>query len=256
MIVEKNQQQIALLEAIFFVADKPLTLEKIFTLIDQKIPVSLLEELLKDYEQILLQEDRGFFLQQSSLGYQLKTKKEFHEILTKFYTKPKLNLTPAALEVLSLIAYKQPLLKTELDQIRGVDSSYLLRVLLEKRMIQTAKSQQLSYETTADFLDFFQLRSLEDLPSEQEVEELVDSRLIEQQEGLKNLIGLKSDPLFEEGALDTSKLENLVKERILETDLTKEMKQKGAFEALEQYLLKQEVILQNRLSLQTEENFT
>lgn len=243
--IEFTENILAKIQAILFVADKPVSQEDVFKLLDQEVPLSVIGNTLEQYKVYLNNPSSGFFLYESSSGFQLKTKKDFHEILKKFYTKPKLQLTPQALEALSIIAYKQPIKKVDMDSLRGVDSSYILKFLLEKKMIEHVKNTEfLSYQTTQDFLDFFQLQSLNDLPTEETLEEEIEDNLGMYEKEFKNILGLEVQNLFTEKSLDTSSLETLLEKE--KTPFLKDLKNAKAADVLDRYLLIQEIIQSNQ----------
>jgi segregation and condensation protein B len=243
--IEFTENTLAKIQAILFVADKPISLKELFHVLDQEIPLSVISTTLEYYKNSLENPSSGVFLYESSGGFQLKTKKDFHEILKKFYTKPKLNLTPQGLEALSIIAYKQPIKKVDIDALRGVDSSYILKFLVEKKMIQSLKNTEfLSYQTTSEFLDFFQLQSLEDLPSEEVLEEEIEENLGIYEKEFKNILGLEVQNLFQEQSLDTSSLEKLLDKS--KTPFLNDLKEHKASDALERYLLVQEILHINK----------
>jgi segregation and condensation protein B len=112
-------------------------------------------------------------------GYQLVTRAEYQPYLQRLFRKSgKLSLTRAALEALAIIAYRQPTTKTEIDQLRGVNSESVLRTLLERELV-TIKGRDegvgrpLLYGTTSAFLEAFGLHSLSDLPKLKEIEEIM-----------------------------------------------------------------------------------
>lgn len=122
-------------------------------------------------------EDRGFLLVKVAGGYQLRTKPEMKEWMAKFHQKKPPRLTQAMLEVLAIVAYKQPVTRPEVDRIRGVDSSGALKTLLERGLVEMkgrsdAVGNPVLYATTPKFLEWFQVSSLGDLPPLTEVEAL------------------------------------------------------------------------------------
>ena len=177
----------AVLEGILFiVGDEGTTLKEISNIldIDEEEVKSLLIELKKDYE------DNGRGLRISYLGstFKLTTKEEHKEFYEKLVKDTKTsNLSNAALEVLAVIAYNEPITRLKIDEIRGVNSSQIVRRLLARGFIKICgKEDSIGkpnlYKTTNDFLDYFGLSSKEDLPEliiqekvENDSEDLYDS---------------------------------------------------------------------------------
>jgi segregation and condensation protein B len=111
-------------------------------------------------------------------GYQILTRPEYSSYLESFDSISRTNrLSRAALETLAIIAYKQPIIRHEIEQIRGVDSGGILRMLLDRRLVRVLGRREipgrpLIYATTKQFLELFDLKDLRDLPSPKEIEEL------------------------------------------------------------------------------------
>ncbi|WP_462137428.1 SMC-Scp complex subunit ScpB [Candidatus Mycalebacterium sp.] len=122
--------------------------------------------------------DRGFELVKVAGGYQFRTKKEFAEDITDFNRKiKKLRLSKAALEVLAISAYQQPLTKADIEEIRGVDSSAVVNLLMERGMLEICGRKDVPgrpflYQTTEEFLQTFGMEKLSDLPTLKEIEEI------------------------------------------------------------------------------------
>ena len=154
------------LECLLFVASEPLN-EKRLAEISEAEPRqvrALLEELAQQYQ------ESGFQLRQVAGGWQFTTRAEHAPLIEKLY-RPKIQqLSRAAMETLAIIAYKQPITRAEVAAIRGVESDGVVSTLLEKRLIQDVgrrlgPGRALLYGTTDEFLAFFGMNSLEDLPS-------------------------------------------------------------------------------------------
>lgn len=161
------------LESILFSSDKPVFIEQIKAVFDELQPEEirrLLEELKQDYEKL----GRGIRLEEVAGGFQLVTAPEFASFLKKFYKKRQvLRLSQPALETLAIIAYKQPVTKLQIESLRNVDISGIIDNLLEKNLIRIAgrkdaPGRPFVYGTTKEFLQFFGLKSLEDLPKMEE----------------------------------------------------------------------------------------
>lgn len=159
----------AIVENLLLAADQPVTLEHLrqtFSDKDDKAQLSeVLDELTADYQSKNLQ------ITEVADGYQLCTRKEYSEWVRKFLKLDKtFRLSQAALDTLSIVAYKQPLTRAEIDDIRGVDSGGSLRTLMEKKIIgpggrKDVAGRPFMYRTTRKFLEYFGLGDLSDLPT-------------------------------------------------------------------------------------------
>ena len=167
----------AIIEALIFVADEPLTVKTIADVLeeDKETILAAAEELAKEYEE----REGGLTLREIAGGWQISTRIEFHEEIRKFLkTRPSAKLSLAALETLAVIAYKQPVTVPEILEIRGVQSASAIKTLLDKRLI-VAKGRKetvgkpMLYGTSKDFLMQFGLKDLSELPSIEDFEDLV-----------------------------------------------------------------------------------
>jgi segregation and condensation protein B len=167
----------AVIEAIIYVTDEPLSLQQIAAATARPIDdiKSILDELVSEYAR----PDRGLSIRELAGGYKMATKPEHHEEIRQFVKnlKPPLKLSLAALETLAVIAYKQPITAPEIMEIRGVQGAGVLKTLLDRKLIATAGRKNvigkpILYKTTRDFLIQFGLKDLSELPTLKEFEEL------------------------------------------------------------------------------------
>jgi len=164
-----------IIESLLFVADEPLTIDRLKKIISGAESRELreaLEELAEDYET----RQGGFFLKEVAGGYQIRTRPEYMEWIKRLLQPKPLRLSKAALETLAIIAYKQPVIRSDVEHIRGVDCGGILRVLLERKFIRVLGRKEipgrpLIYATTKRFLEVFDLKNLKDLPTPKEIEE-------------------------------------------------------------------------------------
>jgi segregation and condensation protein B len=165
-----------IIESLLFVADEPLTVDRIKKIIasaENKDIRDALAALAAEYDE----RPGGFFLDEVAGGYQIRTRPEYNEWI-RLYVQPKpLRLSKAALETLVIIAYKQPIIRSDVEHLRGVDCGGVLRVLLERKLIRVLGRRELAgrpliYATTKRFLEVFDLKDLKDLPTPKEIEEL------------------------------------------------------------------------------------
>lgn len=162
-----REPETAALEALLFVAKNPLTLE----LLGEILELDLLdvEELLSKLRDRYTADFCGLTLLEINGGYKLGTKPETARYIELLYKQPAQALSNAALEVLSIIAYKQPVTRGEIDFIRGVQSDRALATLVEKGLVKEVGRKEgpgrpILYATTEQFLLHFGLRSLDDMP--------------------------------------------------------------------------------------------
>jgi segregation and condensation protein B len=168
-----------IIESLLLVADEPLSVDRIRSILDQpekKEIKNALEELMSEYEN----RKGGFFLREVAGGYQFRTRPEYREWIKRLIQPKPIRLSKAALETLAIIAYKQPIIRNDIEHIRGVNCGGILRMLLERKLVRVLgrkaiPGRPLVYATTKQFLEVFELKNLEDLPTPQEIKELDDS---------------------------------------------------------------------------------
>ena len=172
-----------IIESLLFVTDDPLSVDKIKNAlgIAEAAPVrEALKELAGEYEA----RGGGFYLNQVAGGYQLRTRPEYREWIKRLVQPKTHRLSRPALEALAIVAYKQPIIRSDIEHIRGVDSGGILRTLLERKLIRVMGRREipgrpLIYGTTKLFLEVFGLKSLQDLPTPREIEEFEEKPLPE-----------------------------------------------------------------------------
>lgn len=171
------------IEALVFASDKPLAvpeieelLNKALAFIEDRVNTDQVTEALTAIAEKYQSEFYAFEVVESGGGWQFLTKKEFHPTISQLYGDKFLKkLSLAALETLSIIAYEQPVTKSEIEQIRGVNCDYAVQKLLEKELItiagrkEEAVGKPLIYTTSRSFMDYFGINSSDDLPKIQEV---------------------------------------------------------------------------------------
>ncbi len=177
-----NEERRAALEAIIYAADEPATIEQLASALgEEKLVVqAALDELVASYAA----EERGIEIRAVAGGYKMYTKPQQHDVVRRFIKslRPPLRLSMPALETLAVIAYKQPATGPEIGEIRGVNTSGVLKTLLDKRMIVTAGRKEvigrpILYKTSKEFLMRFGLSDLDELPSLKEFEALAREAL-------------------------------------------------------------------------------
>jgi segregation and condensation protein B len=176
-VSQEDSQLKAILEAIVYVAEEPLTLAQIAASLQQ--PAERIKELLDQLIAEFDQPGHGVSIREVAGGYKMATKPEHHEAVRNFVKslKPPLKLSLPALETLAVIAYKQPATGPEIMEIRGVQGGGVLKTLLDRKLIAVAGRKNvigkpMLYKTTKEFLIQFGLKDLSELPSLKEFEEI------------------------------------------------------------------------------------
>ena len=129
------------------------------------------KNLLKELKQTYEAEDRGIRISYLGDAFKLTTKQEHKEYYEKLVENPDNNLlSPSALEVLAIVAYNQPITRIEIDEMRGISSTHMIRRLVAKGLLKEAGKSTMPgrpnlYKTTSDFLDYFGLATINDLPA-------------------------------------------------------------------------------------------
>jgi segregation and condensation protein B len=167
----------AILEALLFVSSEPLSLARLVAVIGS-VPKGEVEEALRNIGQALEKEGRGVRLTVVAGGYRLVTKQDYAPWIKRLdKVKTAAKLSRSALESLAIIAYKQPLVRSEIEEIRGVETSGVLRTLLERKLVRIVGRKEvpgrpIMYGTTKFFLEHFGLSDLSQLPPLREFKEL------------------------------------------------------------------------------------
>jgi segregation and condensation protein B len=178
-----------ILESLFFISDSPIRLE---TLVDI-LPECNRDAILEGIRQIQGEyEDRskGIELAEVAGGYQFRTKPNWAGWVSRLKKVKAIKLSRAALETLAIIAYRQPVIRPAIEEIRGVDSGSALHTLLEKELIKVMGRKDLPgrpiiYGTTKAFLELFGLKALSDLPSLKEIQPPAEIEEISKEKILK-----------------------------------------------------------------------
>ncbi|WP_419168889.1 SMC-Scp complex subunit ScpB [Halobacteriovorax sp.] len=243
------------IETIVFMSDKPVPLMKIKALIDDDIPLRVVHEAISRLQEEYELKHHGIRLQEVANGYQFRTKATFSKYVQDLFKINELVLSPTALEVLAIIAYKQPVSKIEVEKIRGVDSSHIVRGLMDKRLVKVAgRSDEVGrpvlYGTTPEFLEVFNLANIDQLPPEHELSEIA-TQGVGKIEDIKTLVNADLKSRFDQDEIE--ELDNIaasIKSIDSETAFTKSLRvqerkrKKGegdevsltAFDLLEQHL--------------------
>lgn len=174
----------SVIEALIFASPEPITPKKLCELIAQgdeqlELETDAIEPFVDKLNQRYEENGLAFNIEHVAGGYTFATKKRYEPWLSIFQHEDAYRkLSQSAIESLAIVAYKQPITKPEVDEIRGVDSGYILRQLLEKVLIEVsgrldAPGKPLLYRTTKHFLKHFGINSIDELPKPREIEEIL-----------------------------------------------------------------------------------
>lgn len=172
------------IETIIFMSDKPVPLMRLKKVIDEEIPLKVVHESIQKLQEDYEKKHHGIRLVEIAEGYQFRTKAVYSRFVQDLFKITGLTLTPSCLEVLAIIAYRQPVSKFDVEKIRGVDSSHLIRTLMDKRLVKLiGRSDDMGrpsiYGTTSEFLDVFNLPDLNALPPEYELDSIIESKKVD-----------------------------------------------------------------------------
>jgi len=177
------------IEGLLFASHQPLKVDTIAELLN--IENSQIQKVIKELQEAYSSKDHGFELIKVAGGFQFRTQKELKELMSRLYERKPPRISQANLEVLAVIGYKQPITRPEIEKIRGVDCTGVLKTLLERELIEMkgrteGPGNPVIYATTDKFLEWFQITALEELPPLSEIEALN----VVTNEGAENLLGL------------------------------------------------------------------
>lgn len=170
-----KQEAKRIIEAVLFVSDKPVSIMTLKDVLKEIEPTEIrecIEELNREYDS----SQRSFSIKEIAGGFQMLTDPIYSTWITSLYKRPPDRMTGPALETLAIIAYKQPLTRSDIEVIRGVNVDGVLHTLEERGLIKTrgrvdGPGRPILYGTTSEFLQHFGLKSLEDLPKLKEFQE-------------------------------------------------------------------------------------
>jgi segregation and condensation protein B len=165
-----------IVESLLFVHDQPLTLDRLSLLLEEHERSDIriaLDELMQEY----CAAERGIVLAQVAGGYQLRSRPENADYIRRLTKSRGVKFSQSALETLSIIAYRQPITRAEVEYLRGVDSGGVLKTLLEKKLLRIlgkkdVPGKPLIYGTSREFLELFGLKDIGSLPTLKEIQEL------------------------------------------------------------------------------------
>ncbi len=186
----KTEQLKPVIEAVLMVSDQPLALDQIAGLFDEyerpakSVLKDVLQQLSEDYQ------GRGIELVEVASGWRIQARKEHANRVARLWTEKPQKYSRALLETLALIAYRQPVTRGDIEEIRGVSvSSSIMKTLVEREWVRVVGYRDVPgrpamYATTRHFLDYFNLKTLDALPTLNEIRELGDRMQEEQQQAI------------------------------------------------------------------------
>ena len=166
----------SILESLLFAAGEPVSIARLAAVFDD-VPRAALQKTLTTMAAAYAAENRGIVIEEVAGGYQLRTPKEHAAYVRKLLAARPPRLSRPLMETAAIIAYRQPITRPEIEQLRGVDCGGVLETLLEKRLVKIAgrkdaPGRPIIYETTDEFLELFGLKDLEALPDLSEFREI------------------------------------------------------------------------------------
>ena len=165
----------AIVENILLAAGEPVTMDRLAETFQNGVPRKDVQQVLKDLKKDYA--DKNLQIQEVADGFQLSTRMEYSDWIKKYLHLDKATrLSQPALDTLSIIAYKQPITRAEVEEIRGVDPSGVIKTLLEKNIVGQAGRKKvlgrpMMYRTTRKFLEYFGLKDLSDMPTLEDFKE-------------------------------------------------------------------------------------
>ncbi|GAQ94898.1 segregation and condensation protein B [Thermodesulfovibrio aggregans] len=163
----QKEQIKGIIESLLFVAEKPLSIKILHTILN--IHESYLKEIIYELAEEYKRRNSGIMIIKIEDSYQMVTNPQYADWIKIFKQQTNNKLSEQALETLAIIAYKQPITKAEIEKIRGVNSDYAIKTLMEKKLIKIVGKKEVPgrpfvYGTTKEFLKLFGLSSLNELP--------------------------------------------------------------------------------------------
>lgn len=258
-------------ETIIFMSDKPVSLIKIKNQIDEDLPLRVIHEAISKLQEDYEKKYHGIRLQEVAEGYQFRTKATYSKFVQSLFKVNAVVLSPTALEVLAMVAYKQPVSRSEIEKIRGVDSSHIIRGLMDKRLVKVVgrteeAGRPVAYGTTPEFLEVFNLNELDQLPPEYELDEVASGNAFGKIQDIKSIVSVGDKAKFDFDELTeldelSKNIKNISSDTLFTKTLIAENKKrnegeatvkKSAFDILEEFVIHDETLKQNKLASESE----
>lgn len=174
----------SVIEALIFASPEPISWEKLSSILKEseeelELDQQTVQQIVNQLNDRFEENDLSFRIEETGGGFTYVTQPRFHPWLSIFqHENAYRKLSQSAIETLAIVAYRQPITKPEVDSIRGVDSGYILRQLLEKMLVKVSgradsPGKPLLYKTTAYFLKHFGINSVDELPKPREIDEIL-----------------------------------------------------------------------------------
>ncbi len=185
----------AIIESLLFAAGEPVSLNRLAAVLDS-VPKDEIRNAVGALGAEYSQGGRGLTIEEVAGGYQLRTRKEFAPHIRKLLAGKPPRLSRSLLETVAIIAYRQPVTRPEIEEVRGVDCGGVLETLLERRLIRIAGRKEapgrpMIYATTAEFLEVFGLKDLDSLPDLKEFQEIERARIEAESEGVETVTEMR-----------------------------------------------------------------
>jgi segregation and condensation protein B len=197
----------AIIESLLFAAGEPVSLNRLAAVLDS-VPREEIRNAVGALGAEYSQGGRGLTIEEVAGGYQLRTRKEFAPHIRKLLAGKPPRLSRSLLETVAIIAYRQPVTRPEIEEVRGVDCGGVLETLLERRLIRIAGRKEapgrpMIYATTAEFLEVFGLKDLDSLPDLKEFQEIERARIEAESEGVATVTELRPHESAAEGETES-----------------------------------------------------
>ncbi len=181
------------LEAILFLQHKPITLNRLRDIIDETLEIETYKEAMAELVEAYTESSHGIEISEIAGGYVFRTKLEHRDMIRRMNEVTPIKMSQAMLEVLSIVAFNQPVPREKVEDIRGVECGHHLRNLMEKRLVKIvgrsdAVGKPMLYGTTKDFLELFGMENLKDLPTLRDIEEMLPANEVGENEDEENRI--------------------------------------------------------------------
>jgi segregation and condensation protein B len=173
------------IEALIFVSEVPLTIDRLCDILPEYTREDIRSAVIS-LQKVYHEGQHGIFLAEAGGGFQFRTRKECAQIIRRLAKSSISRFSKPALETLAIIAYRQPITRSEIEYLRGVESGGVIRTLLEKNLVRILGKKDipgkpLIYGTSRKFLETFNLRDLKSLPSLKEIHDLDETAVFEKQ---------------------------------------------------------------------------
>jgi segregation and condensation protein B len=205
-------EKLQILEALLFAAPEPLSQTRVNLVFQNDAPK--LDDAIKKLTAHYKKNKRSYIIQSIAGGYQITTLPKYDKWIKRMFDKSgKITLSTAAIETLAIVAYKQPINRFNVESIRGVDCSGVIKTLLSKNLIKIkgrddSPGRPLLYSTTNDFLENFGLNRISDLPKIKEIAELTDQEMLEKMKLDSLKFNQSEDPI--DISIDNNSTSNLL----------------------------------------------